>query len=165
VDFINEFKFFTPTCFGKWLPSSGNRRCLISYSSNVCFVGVYGLRSVQCCQLSWNSCWSFYSGVLYYAQMKGASGGTQVAQKSLDVWGSVSNVEGQVTFGFICTGEKYKFCVVWEFWGFLWLLCVWPCASLFVVVFSRFGVQPNTLRCSGLETVRGFVVRDSAVGR
>src|SRR5215510_13150596 len=45
---------FTPTCFGKWLPSSGDRRCLRSYSSNICFVGVYGLRSVQCDQLSWN---------------------------------------------------------------------------------------------------------------
>jgi hypothetical protein len=27
---------FTPTCFGKWLLSSGDRMCLISYSSNVC---------------------------------------------------------------------------------------------------------------------------------
>jgi hypothetical protein len=43
---------FTPTCFGKWLPSSGGRRGLICYSSNVCIVGVYGLRSVQCDQLS-----------------------------------------------------------------------------------------------------------------
>jgi hypothetical protein len=42
---------FTPTCFGKWLPSSGGRRCLGSYSSSVCIVGVYGLRSVQCGQL------------------------------------------------------------------------------------------------------------------
>jgi hypothetical protein len=25
----------TPTCFGKWLPSLGGRRCLISYSSSV----------------------------------------------------------------------------------------------------------------------------------
>jgi hypothetical protein len=33
----------TLTCFSKWLPSSGGRRCLISYSSNVCIVGVYGL--------------------------------------------------------------------------------------------------------------------------
>jgi hypothetical protein len=43
----------TPTCFGKWLPSSGGRRCLISYSISDCIVGVYGLRSVQCGQL-WN---------------------------------------------------------------------------------------------------------------
>jgi hypothetical protein len=28
-------KFSTPTCFGIWLPSSGGRQCLISYSSNV----------------------------------------------------------------------------------------------------------------------------------
>jgi hypothetical protein len=26
---------FTPTSFGKWLPSSGGRRCLRSYSSSV----------------------------------------------------------------------------------------------------------------------------------
>jgi hypothetical protein len=32
----------TPTGFGKLLPSSGGRRCLISYSSNVYVVGVYG---------------------------------------------------------------------------------------------------------------------------
>jgi hypothetical protein len=44
---------FTPTCFGKWLPSSGGRRCLRSYSINICVVGVYRLRSVQCAQLSW----------------------------------------------------------------------------------------------------------------
>jgi hypothetical protein len=37
---------FTPTCIGKWLPSAGGRRCLRSYSSSVCVVGVYGLRSV-----------------------------------------------------------------------------------------------------------------------
>jgi hypothetical protein len=28
-------KFSTPTCFGIWLPFSGGRECLISYSSNV----------------------------------------------------------------------------------------------------------------------------------
>jgi hypothetical protein len=44
---------FTPTCFGKWLPSSEGCRCLRNYSSSVCIVGVYGLRSVQCSQLSW----------------------------------------------------------------------------------------------------------------
>jgi hypothetical protein len=32
---------FTPTCFGKWLPSSGGRRCVRSYSSSVCIVVVY----------------------------------------------------------------------------------------------------------------------------
>jgi hypothetical protein len=26
---------FTPTCFGKWLSSSGGRRCLRSYSNNI----------------------------------------------------------------------------------------------------------------------------------
>jgi hypothetical protein len=41
----------TPTCFSKLLPSSGGRRYLKSYSSNICIVGVYGLRSVQCDQL------------------------------------------------------------------------------------------------------------------
>jgi hypothetical protein len=45
---------FTPPCFGKWLPCSGGRRCLISYSSNNCDVGVYGLHSVQCGQLSFH---------------------------------------------------------------------------------------------------------------
>jgi hypothetical protein len=45
---------FTPTCFGKWLPPSGCRRCLRSYSSSACIVGVYRLRSVQCGQFSWN---------------------------------------------------------------------------------------------------------------
>jgi hypothetical protein len=39
---------FTATHFGKQLPSSGGHRCLRSYSSSVCIVGVYGLRSVQC---------------------------------------------------------------------------------------------------------------------
>jgi hypothetical protein len=29
----------TPTCFGIWLPSSGGRKCLISYSSNVLCYG------------------------------------------------------------------------------------------------------------------------------
>jgi hypothetical protein len=45
---------FTPTCFSKSLPSSGCRSYLRSYSSNICIVDVrvYGLRSVQCCQLS-----------------------------------------------------------------------------------------------------------------
>jgi hypothetical protein len=38
---------FTPTCFGKWLPSSGGRRCLRSYSSSVCIVVVYRLRSIR----------------------------------------------------------------------------------------------------------------------
>jgi hypothetical protein len=38
---------FTPISFGKWLSSSGGRRCLRSYSSSVCIVGVHGLRSVQ----------------------------------------------------------------------------------------------------------------------
>jgi hypothetical protein len=33
---------------------SGDRRCLISYPNNGFVVGVYGLRSVQCGQLSWN---------------------------------------------------------------------------------------------------------------
>jgi hypothetical protein len=37
---------FTPTCFGKWLPPSGDRRCLISYSSNFCVVGVHRLWSI-----------------------------------------------------------------------------------------------------------------------
>jgi hypothetical protein len=32
-------KFSTPTCFGIWLPSSGGRECLISYSSNVLCYG------------------------------------------------------------------------------------------------------------------------------
>jgi hypothetical protein len=32
-------KFSTPTCFGMWLPSSGSRECLISYSSNVLCYG------------------------------------------------------------------------------------------------------------------------------
>jgi hypothetical protein len=31
----NVLNFSTPTCFGMWLPSSGGRECLISYSSNV----------------------------------------------------------------------------------------------------------------------------------
>jgi hypothetical protein len=30
---------FTPTCFGKWVPSSGGHRCLRSYSSSVRIVG------------------------------------------------------------------------------------------------------------------------------
>jgi hypothetical protein len=42
---------FTPTRFGKWLPSSGGRRWLRSYSNSVCIMGVYGLRSVQYGQL------------------------------------------------------------------------------------------------------------------
>jgi hypothetical protein len=42
VDLLMYYRF-TPTCFGKWLPSSGNRRCLKSHSSNICVVGVYGL--------------------------------------------------------------------------------------------------------------------------
>jgi hypothetical protein len=47
---------FTPTCFGKWLPNSGSSRCLISYSSNACVVGIYGLWSVQCGHCSiWNT--------------------------------------------------------------------------------------------------------------
>jgi hypothetical protein len=33
---------FTPTCFGKWLPSSGGRSYLRSYSSSVCIVGIDG---------------------------------------------------------------------------------------------------------------------------
>jgi hypothetical protein len=37
---------------GKSLPSSGGHSYLRSYSSNVCIVDVYGLRSVQCGQLS-----------------------------------------------------------------------------------------------------------------
>jgi hypothetical protein len=41
-------------CFGKWLPSSWGCRCLRSYSCSVCIVGIYGLRSIQCSQLSWN---------------------------------------------------------------------------------------------------------------
>jgi hypothetical protein len=45
---------FTPTCFGKWLPSSTGRRCLRRYSSNICVVVVYGLRFVHCSQLLWN---------------------------------------------------------------------------------------------------------------
>jgi hypothetical protein len=53
VDLLPYSKF-TPTCFRKWLPSSGGRRCLINYSSNGCVVGVYGLRFVQCGQLSQN---------------------------------------------------------------------------------------------------------------
>jgi hypothetical protein len=36
VDFLLiRSKFSTPTCFGIWLPSSGGRECLISYSINV----------------------------------------------------------------------------------------------------------------------------------
>jgi hypothetical protein len=42
---------FTPTCFSKSLPSSVGRSYLISDSSNVYIVDVYGLRSVQCGQL------------------------------------------------------------------------------------------------------------------
>jgi hypothetical protein len=38
---------FNPTCFGKWLPSSGGYRCPRNYSSNVCVVSAYGLQSVQ----------------------------------------------------------------------------------------------------------------------
>jgi hypothetical protein len=37
--FINTFQISTPTCFGIWLPSSGGRECLISYSSNVLCYG------------------------------------------------------------------------------------------------------------------------------
>jgi hypothetical protein len=43
---------FTPTCFSKSLPLSGGRSYLRSYSSNICIVDAYGLRSVQCGQLS-----------------------------------------------------------------------------------------------------------------
>jgi hypothetical protein len=32
-------KFSTPTCFGKWLPSSGGRECLIGYSNNLLCYG------------------------------------------------------------------------------------------------------------------------------
>jgi hypothetical protein len=38
---------FTPTCFCKWFPYLGGRRCLRSHSSSVCIVGLYGLRSIQ----------------------------------------------------------------------------------------------------------------------
>jgi hypothetical protein len=43
---------FTPACFSKSLPSLGARSYLRSYSSNICIVDVYGLRYVQCGQLS-----------------------------------------------------------------------------------------------------------------
>jgi hypothetical protein len=46
VDFYYCVPSSTQTCFDKWLPSSGGRSCLISYSSEVCVVGVYGLRLV-----------------------------------------------------------------------------------------------------------------------
>jgi hypothetical protein len=42
---------FTPTCYSKSLPSSGGCSYLRRYSSNICIVGVYGLRSIQCGQL------------------------------------------------------------------------------------------------------------------
>jgi hypothetical protein len=41
--FYSSVPNFTPTCFGKWLSSSGGRRCLINYSSSVRVVDVYGL--------------------------------------------------------------------------------------------------------------------------
>jgi hypothetical protein len=37
VDFYKWVPNYTPTCFGKWLPSSG---CLLSYSSNALRLGV-----------------------------------------------------------------------------------------------------------------------------
>jgi hypothetical protein len=46
LDLLMYFRF-TPTCFGKWLPSSGSRMCLRSHSSSFCIVGVYRLRSVH----------------------------------------------------------------------------------------------------------------------
>jgi hypothetical protein len=48
-------KFSTPTCFGVWLPFSGGRECLISYSSKFCVMGLCRLRvwPVPCSQL-WN---------------------------------------------------------------------------------------------------------------
>jgi hypothetical protein len=59
VDFINVLHILPPTCFDKRLPSSGGRRCLISYWSNVCVVGMYELWSVQFGQLSRNVHWTW----------------------------------------------------------------------------------------------------------
>jgi hypothetical protein len=58
-----RYSRFISTCFGKSVPSSGGRRCLRSYLSDICIVDVYGLRSVQCGHFSgnvWCICWSFY---------------------------------------------------------------------------------------------------------
>jgi hypothetical protein len=38
--FINTFQISIPTCLGIYLPSSGGRECLISYSSNVLCYGL-----------------------------------------------------------------------------------------------------------------------------
>jgi hypothetical protein len=41
--YVASCRGHSTTCFGKCLSSSGGRRCLIIYSSNFYFVGVYGL--------------------------------------------------------------------------------------------------------------------------
>src|SRR5215471_15704617 len=73
VDFLLYVPNFTRTCFGIWLPSSGGRECLISYSSNVLCYGRVRIMTrpvwpvaVECVQVykktsttSLSICWSF----------------------------------------------------------------------------------------------------------
>jgi hypothetical protein len=52
--FFNVFQILPLNVSASCCHLQGGHRCLRSYSSNVCVVGVYGLESVQCGQLSWN---------------------------------------------------------------------------------------------------------------
>jgi hypothetical protein len=53
VGFTNVFQIY-PDMFRQVVTIFRGRRYPRSYSSNICIVGVYGLRSVQCGQLSWS---------------------------------------------------------------------------------------------------------------
>jgi hypothetical protein len=50
VGLINLFQIYPQYVSVSGCHLQGGRRCLRSYSSNICVVGVYGLRSVQCGQ-------------------------------------------------------------------------------------------------------------------